>query len=73
MNDNIEDYILGQLLYYPQAQALLPRIKPNWFEGILHKHIVECSTTAAWLSLTSSKAKLDWLSLRRQLYVLRLI
>ena len=41
MNDNIEDYILGQLLYYPQAQALLPRIKPNWFEGILHKHIVE--------------------------------
>jgi len=41
MNDNIEDYILGQLLYYTHTQALLPRIKPNWFESPLHKHIIE--------------------------------
>jgi hypothetical protein len=35
--------------------------------------IVDSSTTAARLSLPSSKAKLAWLLLRRQLYVLRLI
>lgn len=41
MNDNIEDYILGQLLYYTHTQALLPRIKPNWFESPLHRNIIE--------------------------------
>jgi hypothetical protein len=42
-------------------------------EFILYKHNVECSTTAAWLSLPSSKGKLACLSLRWNLYVLRLI
>ncbi len=37
------------------------------------KLIVECSTTAARISLSSSKTMLAWISLRRQVYVLRLI
>jgi hypothetical protein len=42
-------------------------------EFSLRNMIVASSTSAARLSLNSSKAGLAWLSLRWQLYVLRLI
>jgi len=54
--------LIGKLTAFLQLQ-----------EFSLRNQIVECSTTAARLSLPSSKSKLTWLSLRRQLYVLRLI
>ena len=54
--------LIGKLTAFLQLQ-----------EFSLRKQIVECSTSAARLSLPRSKAKLAWLSLRRQLYVLRLI
>jgi hypothetical protein len=63
---NLSDFysyrLIGKLTAFLQLQ-----------EFSLRKHNVSCSTTAARLSLSSSKAKLAWLSLRRQLYVLRLI
>jgi replicative DNA helicase len=41
MNDKLEDYILGQLLFYEQTRSLLPRIKADWFESPLHYKVVK--------------------------------
>ena len=41
MNDKLEDYILGQLLFYEQTRSLLPRIKADWFESPLHHKVVK--------------------------------
>lgn len=35
MTNDIEEYVLGQLLFYPQTRALLPRMKADWFETLL--------------------------------------
>jgi hypothetical protein len=63
---NLSDFysyrLIGKLTAFLQLQ-----------EFSFRKQIVECFTTAARLSLPSSKAKLTWFSIRRQLYVLRLI
>jgi hypothetical protein len=63
---NLSDFysyrLIGKLTAFWQLQ-----------EFSLRKPTVACSTSAARLSLNSSKAKLAWLSLRQQLYVLRLI
>lgn len=45
MNE-IEDYILGQLLFYEQTRALLPRIKHQWFEQPLHREVIQRMTVA---------------------------
>ena len=39
--NNIEEHILGQLLFYPQTRALLPRIKESWFETRLHRQVIK--------------------------------
>jgi hypothetical protein len=63
---NLSDFyvyrLIGKLTAFLQLQ-----------EFSLRKPTVASSTSAARLSLTSSKAGLVWLSLRHQLYVLRLI
>jgi hypothetical protein len=63
---NLSDFysyrLIGKLTAFLQLQEFSLRNLP-----------VTSSTTAARLSLNSSKAGLAWLSLRRQLYVLRLI
>jgi hypothetical protein len=63
---NLSDFysyrLIGKLTAFLQLQ-----------EFSLRNMIVTSSTSAARLSLNSSKAGLAWLSLRRQLYVLRLI
>jgi replicative DNA helicase len=41
ITNNLEEYILGQLLFYEQTRALLPRIKPAWFTNKLHRTVVE--------------------------------
>jgi replicative DNA helicase len=41
MTQELEDYIIGQLLFYDQTRAMLPRIKSQWFEDNLNKRIVE--------------------------------
>jgi replicative DNA helicase len=41
MTNELEDYIIGQLLFYDQTRAMLPRIKSQWFEDNLNKRIVE--------------------------------
>jgi replicative DNA helicase len=37
MTKHIEEYVLGQLLFYPQTRALLPRINAEWFETTLYR------------------------------------
>ena len=63
---NLSDFysyrLIGKLTAFLQLQ-----------EFSLRKPTVASSTSAARLSLHSSKAGLAWLSLRWQLYVLRLI
>jgi hypothetical protein len=63
---NLSDFysyrLIGKLTAFLQLQEFCQR-----------NQIVDSSTTAARLSLPSSKAKLVWLLVRRQLYVLRLI
>ena len=63
---NLSDFysyrLIGKLTAFLQLQEFCQR-----------NQIVDSSTTAARLSLPSSKAKLTWLSLRWQLYVLILI
>jgi hypothetical protein len=50
------------------------KIRPHhWTLQLVALALLIQSTSAARLSLNSSKAGLAWLSLRRQLYVLRLI
>jgi hypothetical protein len=65
-NMNLSDFysyrIIGKLTSFLQLQEFSQR-----------NQIVDSSTTTARLSLSSSKAKLVWLLLRRQRYVLRLI
>ena len=39
--NNIEEHILGQLLFYPQTRALLPRMKESWFETSLHRQVIK--------------------------------
>jgi len=39
--NNLEEYILGQLLFYEQTRALLPRIKPAWFANKLNRTVVD--------------------------------
>jgi hypothetical protein len=51
--------IIGKLTAFLQLQEFSQR-----------KHNVSCSTSATWLSLLGSKAKLSWLSLRQQPCVL---
>jgi hypothetical protein len=62
---NLSDFypyrLIGKLTAFLQLQEFSLRNPP-----------VDYSTSAARLSLNSSKAGLAWLSLRRQLYVLRL-
>ena len=41
MTTNIETHIVGQLLFYPQTLALLPRIKPEWFEDYLCRTVIK--------------------------------
>lgn len=55
----IEEYIVGQLLFYEQTRALLPRIKPLWFENPLMRKVVEvmtekyyCNEPIDYMSLT---------------------
>ena len=45
MNE-LEDYILGQLLFYEQTRALLPRIKHQWFEQPLHREVIQRMSVA---------------------------
>jgi hypothetical protein len=63
---NLSDFysyrLIGKLTAFLQLQEFCQR-----------NQTVDSSTTAARLSMPSSKAKLVWLLLRRQLYVLRLI
>ena len=39
--NNIEEHILGQLLFYTQTRALLPRMKESWFETSLHRQVIK--------------------------------
>lgn len=42
MNDKeLENYVLGQFLFYEQTRALLPRVKPLWFTNELHRTVIE--------------------------------
>lgn len=41
MTKEAEEYILGQLLYFDQTRAMLPRIKSVWFEQPLYKRIID--------------------------------
>jgi replicative DNA helicase len=41
MTNELEEYIIGQLLYYEQTRALLPRIKPVWFETKLYQRVID--------------------------------
>jgi replicative DNA helicase len=41
MNEQLEDYILGQLLFYEQTRVLLPRMKADWFELPLHRKVIK--------------------------------
>jgi hypothetical protein len=59
LSDLYSDRLIGKLTAFVQLQ-----------EFSLRKHNVPCSTSAARLSLNSSRAKLAWLSLRPQIYVL---
>ncbi len=63
---NLSDFdsyrIIGKLIAFLQLQEFILRNPP-----------VDYFTSVTRLSLNSSKAGLDWLSLRRQLYVLLLI
>jgi hypothetical protein len=63
---NLSDFyscrLIGKLTAFLQLQ-----------EFSLRKPTVVCSTSAARFSLSSSKVKLVWFSLRQKLYVLRLI
>jgi replicative DNA helicase len=40
MTNDIEEYVLGQLLFYPQTRALLPRMKADWFETLLYRKAI---------------------------------
>lgn len=57
MND-VEDYILGQLLFYEQTRALLPRIKPVWFDKKLNRTVIERMVEKYYLN-----EPIDYLSL----------
>lgn len=59
MND-IEDYILGQLLFYEQTRALLPRIKHQWFNKPLHREVIKRMTVAYY-----SNEPIDYMSLTK--------
>jgi replicative DNA helicase len=41
MTEQIEEYVLGQLLFYPQTRAFLPRINAEWFETALYRKAVK--------------------------------
>lgn len=41
MTEQIEEYVLGQLLFYPQTRAFLPRINAEWFETPLYRKAVK--------------------------------
>lgn len=40
-----EEYVLGQLLFYPETRALLPRMKAEWFENRLYRQVVKTMIT----------------------------
>jgi replicative DNA helicase len=45
MTEHIEEYVLGQLLFYPQTRGLLPKMKADWFETRLYKKVIETMIT----------------------------
>jgi len=59
MNE-IEDYILGQLLFYPQTRALLPRINHKWFEKRLNREVIKRMIDAYYLN-----EPIDYMSLTK--------
>lgn len=59
MNE-IEDYILGQLLFYPQTRALLPRINHQWFEKRLNREVIKRMIDAYYLN-----EPIDYMSLTK--------
>lgn len=40
MTSYIEEYVLGQLLFYPETRALLPKMKAEWFEIPLYRKAI---------------------------------
>jgi hypothetical protein len=71
----VTSFTFGFRLCFILLKINLPTGREDFFFGelILRKPTVASSTSAARLSLHSSKVGLAWLSLRLQLYVLRLI
>ncbi len=59
MNE-LEDYILGQLLFYEQTRALLPRIKHQWFEQPLHREVIQRMSVAYY-----GNEAIDYMSLTK--------
>jgi len=59
MNE-IEDYILGQLLFYEQTRALLPRIKHQWFTQPLHREVIKRMMSAYY-----ANEPIDYMSLTK--------
>ena len=59
MNE-LEDYILGQLLFYEQTRALLPRIKHQWFEQRLHREVIQRMSVAYY-----GNEPIDYISLTK--------
>lgn len=65
MNE-IEEYIVGQLLFYEQTRVLLPRIKKAWFENELMREVVDRMMIAYYnnepidyMSLTKGMTPMD--------------
>jgi replicative DNA helicase len=44
-----EEFIIGQMLWYPEFHHALPKIKPQWFTTALHKKVIN-TMTAIYLS-----------------------
>jgi replicative DNA helicase len=41
---NVQDEIIGQFLWYPEAAHYLPKMNPNWFTSPLHRKILAILT-----------------------------